>query len=250
MHFKFVGLKWGMTVQISFFGSISVKVVFDEKICCIRIRIRFLLCEGKVRYLHFLQFRLNRFSLNSLKSVVVSAVSSLKSVSSLQKSLIFWRWNISWTVFLTNKSLTHHWIKGIVLRRYIFGNGRRRIFFGKKKSVDYELMIIWKLRTYTCHYYGKTHKLINYVKTETNLLAILYVRVQGAIDTSISTLLTLVLGNLIIEENISNSGNRQVSFKTINPLHAKRYYVNCTLLRRRNEFFFCQKKMFELDLRI
>ena len=111
-------------------------------------------------------------------------------------------------------------------------------------------MIIWKLRTHTCHYYGKTHKLINYVKTEKNLLAILYVRVQGAIDTLISTLLTLVWGNLIIEENISNSGNWQVSFKTINPLHAKRYYVNCTLLRRRNEFFFCQKKMFELDLRI
>ena len=143
MHFKFVGLKWGMTVQISFFGSISVKVVFDEKICCIRIRIRFLLCEGKVRYLHFLQFRLNRFSLNSLKSVVVSAVSSLKSVSSLQKSLIFWRWNISWTVFLTNKSLTHHWIKGIVLRRRnvnILGNGRRRIFFGKKINL---LIINW-----------------------------------------------------------------------------------------------------------
>ena len=104
-------------------------------------------------------------------------------------------------------------------------------------------MIIWKLTIHTCHYYGKTHKLINYVKTEKNLLAIFYVRVQGAIDTLISTLLTLVWGNLIIEENISNSGNRQVSFKTINPLHAKRYYVNCTLLRRRNEFFFVRKKV-------
>ena len=38
------------------------------------------------------------------------------------------------------KGLTHHWIKGIVLRRYIFVNGRRRIFLGKKINL---LIINW-----------------------------------------------------------------------------------------------------------